>query len=139
MTSMPVMPVASMPAMPAASMPAMPAASMPAASNNISTMLIPIKVDSKFEIDTWKNDLTPTVYNPPPYGFCKMVYIPEHVSIGKLIGKNGSVFNAITRDTQGIIYMWFNNKNNTIEIWSTNLYGLEIASKKIFNRMYRLK
>jgi hypothetical protein len=68
-----------------------------------------------------------------------MLFIPEHISIGKLIGKNGSVFNAITTQTPGIIYIWYNNTTNNIEIWGSSLYGIELASKKILNRMYRVK
>ena len=99
----------------------------------------PIKVLTNVPAESWKHDLTPTVYIPPPFGLCKVIYIPKDVHVGKMIGKNGSVFNAITKHTPGIMYMWFNNTNNSIEIWGSTLHGLELASKKLVDRMSRIK
>jgi hypothetical protein len=135
--------VSIMPAVMPAMLPAMLLPTMISSYNNAMPMntpiFNPIKVLTNVPAESWTNDLTPKVYNPPPYGICKVIYIPSEVSIGKMIGKNGSVFNAITNNTPGVMYMWFNNTNNSIEIWGSTLYGLEQASKKIVDRMGRVK
>jgi hypothetical protein len=76
---------------------------------------------------------TPKVYNPPTN--TDFAYIPMPFAHGTLgarlvIGKNGSVFKAIT--TQSFVdYIWFNTERGVIEIWG--------AANNIENAVQRLQ
>jgi len=58
--------------------------------------------------------------------------------IGRVIGKEGKVFNAITENTKGVMYIWYNNDSKEIEIYGENMHGIMQATQKLEDRMKRV-
>ena len=88
----------------------------------------------------WSNKMMPNMYNPPPTAGCmKRISIMKDVHVGRLIGKEGKVFNAITERTDGLLYIWYDNKDNTIEIHGENMKGVLDGIRKLNDRMIKLK
>ena len=88
-----------------------------------------------FEIE---NYYTPGTYNPPlnaHYTQIDCVVKPEN--IGKLVGENGRIFNAITRAAH-VNYLWFDNSRNVIEIWGPEK-NLENAKQRLIERMEKIE
>ena len=64
----------------------------------------------------------PNVYSPPIelghhlYMFPLLDNEKEH--IGHIIGKNGFYFKQLTHNTFGVSYIWYNEYNGMIELWT---------------------
>ena len=89
----------------------------------------------KYENSMWSNKMMPKIYNPPPHGYCKVMPIYDATNIGLVIGKNGTIFNAITHQTPDVNYIWYNRNSKCIEVWGENSTGIEMACHKILERM----
>ena len=101
---------------------------------NNKEMNIVTKKRKQCEVDL-SNKMTPTIYNPPNHGYCKTLYIQNSSKIGHIIGKKGSVFKAITHQTHGINYIWYNKSSKHIEIWGNNSSNIDDAIVKLHARM----
>lgn len=88
-----------------------------------------------YEIVEWSARMMPKIYNPPSSGICKSIYLDDISHIGLVIGKNGAVFNAITHQTPGILYIWFNKNTKCIEVWGDNTTSINHAFEKIWQRI----
>lgn len=60
---------------------------------------------------------------------------PEN--IGKFVGENGRVFNAITRYS-GVNYIWIDNERNVIEIWGPESKLVD-AKNRLLQRMFKIE
>ena len=89
----------------------------------------------KYDCLMWSNKMMPKIYNPPPHGYCKTMPIHDATNIGLVIGKNGTIFNAITHQTPDVNYIWYNRNSKCIEIWGENKTGIDSACNKILERM----
>ena len=78
----------------------------------------------------WCARMTPKIYNPPTYGVCKKIVLDDVTHIGLIIGKNGSVFNAITHQTPGVEYIWYDKDTKSIEVWAETINGIQLAFEK---------
>ena len=86
----------------------------------------------------WSNKMTPKMYNPPMSGYMKSIRVMRGAHIGRVIGKEGKVFNAITENTKGVLYIWYNNDSKEIEIYGENMMGIMQATQKLEDRMKRV-
>lgn len=86
-------------------------------------------------VKMWNNKMMPKIYNPPPFGYMKVVNVPSGVCIGRVIGKDGRVFIAISEQTDGILYIWYNKMSRQIEIYGTIMSGIIDAVNKVECRM----
>ena len=67
-------------------------------------------------MNVWKNTMNPNIFNPPPNAkYIKSIYVDSKVNIGGLIGQKGVVFNAITKASIGMMYIWYNNESRMVE------------------------
>jgi hypothetical protein len=53
----------------------------------------------------------------------------------RIVGKNGTCFNAITHQTEGVIYIWHHITSNIIEIYGLSTESINNAENKIVNRI----
>lgn len=102
---------------------------------NIQNNEVSNTITKKRKTFDWSNRMTPTIYNPPNYGYCKTLYIQNSSKIGHVIGKKGSVFKAITHQTPGINYIWYNKNSKHIEIWGNDSSSIDSAILKLYARM----
>lgn len=103
----------------------------------ISTESFPLlpKKRKHSEIVAWSATMMPKIYNPPADGICRSVCLDDASHIGLVIGKNGSVFNAITHQTPGVMYIWYNKNTRSIEVWGDSVSGINQAIEKIWQRV----
>ena len=88
--------------------------------------------------NNWNSKLRPNVYNPPPTAkYVKSIGLDDYVlnNVGSLIGDKGKVFNAITRNSKGMLYIWYNNETNEVEMHGNSMRGVLYATKKIKQRV----
>ena len=83
----------------------------------------------------WNCKTAPNEYNPPVAGCQKNIRLKDGVNIGRVIGKGGKVFNAITENTVGVKYIWYRNDTREIEVYGDSMESIIIAINKIENRM----
>lgn len=84
----------------------------------------------------WSNTMYPKVYNPPPFGWMKTLYINlDKNRISQIIGKEGIVFKAITHQTPDVNYIWYNSNTRCIEIYGNNIFSIDIAYNKLLKRI----
>jgi hypothetical protein len=91
----------------------------------------------QYTVPFWSQHSKPGEYNPPPYGWYQIIPVsvtPEQMK--KVIGKDGICFKAITHQVPGILYIWHNRSNNTIEIYGLNPNGIIEAINRLNTRMY---
>lgn len=87
------------------------------------------------EMIGWSARMMPKVYNPPTHGICKKIVLDDVTHIGLIIGKNGSVFNAITHQTPGVEYIWYDKDTKSIEVWAETINGIQLAFEKLWQRV----
>lgn len=80
---------------------------------------------------------TPGTYNPPDAHYSQVSCFIDKKNINSLIGKNGSVFNAITKASH-VDYIWYDNNRNVIEIWGPE-HNLEDAKCRLIERMNKIQ
>lgn len=80
---------------------------------------------------------TPGMYNPPDAHYSQVPCYIDKNDINKLIGKNGNVFNAITK-ASNVKYIWYDNTRNVIEIWGPER-NLENAKNRLIERMNKIQ
>ena len=83
------------------------------------------------------NYFTPGTYNPPNTHYSQVSCYVEKEDIKSLIGKNGSVFNAITKASH-VDYIWYDNNRNVIEIWGPE-HNLKNAKFRLIERMNKIQ
>lgn len=82
----------------------------------------------------WSPQMTPGSFNPPPgAAFTEVPYALPPESMKKVIGKEGSVFKAITHQTR-VYYIWKLEERNTIGIWGPP-ENLDAAAARIQARL----
>lgn len=91
--------------------------------------------------DTPRNNDTP--YIPPSIG-CHYTQVPIHLSrdlIGHFIGIDGRVFKAINKrfKRQGCLYIWFNNDENFVEIYSRSHQNAMDVRQAILERQDKIQ
>lgn len=79
---------------------------------------------------------TPGTYNPPDAHYSQVHCSIKKDDINSLIGRNGYVFNAITKASH-IDYLWYDNTRNVIEIWGPE-HNLEKAKSRLIQRMNKI-
>jgi len=52
-----------------------------------------------------------------------------------VIGREGSVFKAITRQVNGAQYVWYHKGLDVIEIWALNSSALKNIENRLVNKM----
>jgi len=82
--------------------------------------------------------MAPNMYNPPVSKYMKSIGVIRGARIGRVIGNEGKVFNAITENTKGIMYIWYNNDTDEIEIYGDDMKGILHAAQKLATRMKRV-
>lgn len=80
---------------------------------------------------------TPGMYNPPDAHYSQVPCSIDKEDIKSLIGRNGYIFNAITKASH-IDYLWYDNTRNVIEIWGPE-HNLEGAKSRLIERMNKIK
>ena len=80
---------------------------------------------------------TPGTYNPPDAHYSQVSCSIEKEDIKNLIGKNGYIFNAITK-ASSVDYLWYDNTRNVIEIWGPE-HNLEDAKNRLIQRMNKIQ
>lgn len=84
----------------------------------------------------WRCDATPTKYNPPPCGMSDTVPIMVTPDLMKfVIGKEGSVFKAITHQVKGAQYIWYHKDLKVIELWAMNSQALKTMLDRLVYKM----
>lgn len=87
----------------------------------------------------WNNTTNPNEFNPPPNAkYVKSIPIDSVVNVGGLIGHKGNVFNAITKNAYGMMYMWYDNETHMIEMYGNDMRGILYAIRKIAERIDRI-
>lgn len=88
----------------------------------------------------WNNKTNPNEFNPPPNAkYVKSISIgSDEVNIGNLIGIKGNVFNAITKNAYGMMYIWYNNDTHMVEMYGNDIRGIVYATRKINERIERI-
>jgi hypothetical protein len=82
----------------------------------------------------WSPHLTPGVFNPPPgAAYVEVPYSLPPESMKKVIGKEGSVFKAITHQTR-VYYIWKVEERDAVGIWGPP-ENLEAAAQRIRDRL----
>jgi ribosomal protein S9 len=90
-------------------------------------------------MNVWKNTMNPNIFNPPPNAkYIKSIYVDSKVNIGGLIGQKGVVFNAITKASIGMMYIWYNNESRMVEMYGDDIQGIMYATRKINERIERI-
>jgi hypothetical protein len=84
---------------------------------------------------TWNKRMTPGKYNPPLNHLCFILPIDKvHHLMGKIIGKDGVVFKAISHQS-GASYIWHDKEKKTIEVWGYNNFIINDAVDRISQRI----
>ena len=79
---------------------------------------------------------TPGTYNPPDAHYSQVNCAIDKDDIKSLIGRNGCVFNAITKASH-IDYLWYDNTRNVVEIWGPE-HNLSNAKSRLIERMNKI-
>jgi hypothetical protein len=83
----------------------------------------------------WNKKMTPGKYNPPLN--CLQFILPidrvNHL-MGKIIGKDGVVFKAISHQS-GASYIWHDKEKKTLEVWGFNHCIINNAVHRISERI----
>ena len=87
------------------------------------------------DIIEWSARMMPKTYNPPTNAVVKSLHLDDISHIGLVIGKNGAVFNAITHQTPGISYIWFDKDAKRIEVWGETTTSINQAFEKLWKRI----
>ena len=87
----------------------------------------------------WSNRSMPKIYNPPPRGYLRVVELDSTDNIAMVIGKNGAVFNAITHQTRGLTYIWYDRIGKRIEIWGDTTSSVSDGYDKVVNRVHLIR
>lgn len=84
----------------------------------------------------WRCDAKPFEYNPPPCGMMATVPLMVTPDLMKfVIGREGSVFKAITHQVKGAQYIWYHKGLDVIEIWALNSKALNNIENRLVNKM----
>ena len=83
----------------------------------------------------WSNRSMPKIYNPPPSGYLRVLELENTDHIAMVIGKNGAVFNAITHQTRGLTYIWYDRIGKRIEIWGDTTSSVSDGYDKVMDRV----
>lgn len=84
----------------------------------------------------WDSKNSPNKYNPPPFGDHKTINVMIDKDLMKyVIGKNGICFKAITHQVNGVLYIWYNSENMTIEVWGMYDECIDEAIDRINKRI----
>jgi hypothetical protein len=87
----------------------------------------------------WECYENPSKYIPPP--FCKSINVPiilPHNLMGYVIGRNGSVFKAITYQVDGLSYIWYDKEKRVIEIWGKTQTSRNKGAELINEHMLKI-
>lgn len=88
----------------------------------------------------WSFDNSPMEYNPPPYGMMGRVPIMVTSDLMKfVIGREGSVFKAITYQVRDAKYIWYHKDQGVIEIWATNSKAMKDMEQRLVEKMLQIQ
>lgn len=88
---------------------------------------------------SWSNRSMPKIYNPPPRGYMRVVDLDSTDQIAMVIGKNGTVFNAITHQTPDLTYIWYDRLYKRIEIWGDTHVSVSQGYQKVMDRVHMIR
>lgn len=84
----------------------------------------------------WRADSEPGVFNPPEHALSTVVMCttpPELMP--RVIGKQGAVFNAITRSVPGAKYIWYLPTAHTVVLYADKVDALAEMVLRVEDRM----